>query len=205
MRKSLYEILNVEKTASKEEIKISYYKLAKEHHPDNNGSHEIMTEITLAYKILSSDSKRAKYDETGSTDSEKPFEQQFMGFLNAILIQIVENEKNVDIIDIVEMIQEYTDDTILKHQQASAITNVKIERYEAVKKRLKSTSDKTMFIILDNQIENLKRNYFALEEEKIFLGKAKKVLEGYAYDVDNINAGFLSMNYTTVTSHGDRL
>lgn len=59
---NLYEILEVEKDATTREIKVSYYKLSKMHHPDKGGDSEKFHKIVLAYEILSDEAKRTKYD-----------------------------------------------------------------------------------------------------------------------------------------------
>ena len=62
----LYKTLWIEKTASKDEIKKAYRKLAMKYHPDrNNGNKEAETkfkEINEAYSTLSDDGKRQQYD-----------------------------------------------------------------------------------------------------------------------------------------------
>lgn len=64
--KTHYATLGVEKTASEEEIKKSYRKLAVQHHPDKNPGNkeaeEKFKEISLAYEILSDKDKRSQYD-----------------------------------------------------------------------------------------------------------------------------------------------
>src|SRR5919108_1008621 len=65
----LYEKLGVPRTASDEEIKKAYRKLAMQFHPDrNNGSkdaEERFKEITEAYDVLRNPEKRAMYDRYG--------------------------------------------------------------------------------------------------------------------------------------------
>lgn len=63
--KNYYEILNVNRKSSREEIKLSYRKLAKKYHPDMNKSPESeakFKDINEAYDILTTDEKRKKYD-----------------------------------------------------------------------------------------------------------------------------------------------
>ena len=69
---TLYEVLNVEKTASNEEIKKNFYKLSKIHHPDKGGDPEKFKEINHAYEILSDSERRQRYDMTGSEDEHNP-------------------------------------------------------------------------------------------------------------------------------------
>src|SRR5919199_3666111 len=65
--KDLYKALGVSKGASQEEIRRSYRKLAREHHPDANRddpkAEERFKEIQHAYEILSNPEKRRQYDE----------------------------------------------------------------------------------------------------------------------------------------------
>lgn len=83
MSKDYYNILNVPKTASEEEIKKAFRKLAHEHHPDKaNGNVEKFKEINEAYQVLGNKEKRAQYDQFGSTFSSGGFNgaQGFGGF-----------------------------------------------------------------------------------------------------------------------------
>lgn len=57
-----YKILELDKNATKEDIKKSYKRLAKIHHPDKGGDKEIFQKIQVAYETLSDDQKRVEYD-----------------------------------------------------------------------------------------------------------------------------------------------
>lgn len=65
-----YAILTVERTASDEEIKQAYRRLAMQYHPDKNAgskeSEERFKEISEAYNVLSDTKRRAEYDEARS-------------------------------------------------------------------------------------------------------------------------------------------
>ena len=70
MSKDYYKVLDVSKSASKDEIKRAYRKLAHQHHPDKKGGDEKkFKEINEAYQVLSDDKKRAQYDQFGSVFS----------------------------------------------------------------------------------------------------------------------------------------
>lgn len=66
--KNFYDILGVDKKASKEEIKKAFRKLAHQYHPDKkDGNAEKFKEVNEAYTVLSDDQKRAQYDMYGQT------------------------------------------------------------------------------------------------------------------------------------------
>jgi len=60
-----YELLGIQKTASEEEIKKAFHKLAHKYHPDKGGDEKKFKEINEAYQVLSDKTKRAQYDQYG--------------------------------------------------------------------------------------------------------------------------------------------
>lgn len=93
MSKDYYEILGVNKKASKEEISKAYRSLALKYHPDRNseeGADDKFKEIAEAYEVLNDDKKRKQYDKYGSANyrkvrsSTKPFNSPFEDFFSSV-------------------------------------------------------------------------------------------------------------------------
>jgi len=85
-KRDYYEVLGVKKTATAEEIKKAYRKLAMKHHPDRNPGNkqaeERFKEINEAYAVLSDKAKRQQYDQFGPSGFSQRFSQEdiFRGF-----------------------------------------------------------------------------------------------------------------------------
>lgn len=74
IKRDFYEVLNLTKSATAEEIKKAYRKLANKYHPDKNpddpSAEEKFKEVKRAYEVLSDESSRAAYDQFGHSGVE---------------------------------------------------------------------------------------------------------------------------------------
>jgi molecular chaperone DnaJ len=85
---NFYTVLGVSETASQDEIKKAYRKLAIEHHPDKGGSEEVFKKISEAYDTIGDERKRNEYDNQRKNpfynnqegDPFKEYEDFFRGF-----------------------------------------------------------------------------------------------------------------------------
>ena len=66
-----YKTLGVSKSATADEIKKAFRKLARENHPDAGGDEEKFKEINEAYEVLSDDKKRQLYDQYGTANANQ--------------------------------------------------------------------------------------------------------------------------------------
>ena len=76
-KRDYYEVLGVDKSASDDEIKHAYRKLAKKYHPDLNpgdaSAEASFKEVNEAYEVLSNPDKKAKYDQFGHAGVDPNF------------------------------------------------------------------------------------------------------------------------------------
>ncbi len=76
-KRDFYEVLGISKTASDDEIKKAYRKLAKKYHPDLNPddktAEQKFKEVSEAYEILSDKEKRSRYDQFGHAGVDPNF------------------------------------------------------------------------------------------------------------------------------------
>ena len=77
--RDFYDVLGIQKNASKDDIKAAYRKLALQFHPDRNKSPEAeekFKEISEAYAVLSDDDKRKQYDAYGKEGVYQKYSQE---------------------------------------------------------------------------------------------------------------------------------
>lgn len=76
-KENYYELLGVEKNASKDDIKRAYRKMAMKFHPDKNpgdkNSEDMFKKVAEAYDVLSDDTKKQQYDRFGSVGGDMNF------------------------------------------------------------------------------------------------------------------------------------
>ena len=99
-KRDYYEVLGVSKTASGDEIKSAFRKLAKKYHPDvskEENAAEKFKEVQEAYAVLSDENKRKQYDQFGHaafTNSQGGFsgyEGFDFGSMDDILSEVLKN------------------------------------------------------------------------------------------------------------------
>src|SRR5574338_1192667 len=80
MAESLYDVLGVAKTATPDEIRSAYRKLARKHHPDVNpgdkAAEDRFKKVSAAYDVLGDAKKRAAYDEFGDASLQGGFRSE---------------------------------------------------------------------------------------------------------------------------------
>ena len=78
-----YKTLGVSRTATADEIKKAYRKLARSYHPDHNpdnaAAEEKFKAVSTAYEILSDDDKRARFDKFGAAGLQDGFDPRAAG------------------------------------------------------------------------------------------------------------------------------
>jgi len=85
-RQSHYDILGLDKTATNDDIKKAYKKLALLYHPDKyNGDSTMFKKINEAYQILSDPTKRSEYDNSYLNENNQNTQNIILNFVNIVI------------------------------------------------------------------------------------------------------------------------
>ncbi len=214
-RKTLYDILGVQRHASLLEIRKAYKKLASKYHPDKNeGSLQSKAEfqnVSEAYQVLKDAAKRQKYDDTGqvelsSSGKEKQAEQMVLGIFQGLLESDAIARISSDVIKVMSgnirsaMAQNQDLMSQLKSKMASA---TKLSKEITLKTG--DEDDNLLKIAADSHVKQMFARIKGIKQGLEVQQMALTLLEGYEHSPDGLTqlaVGFgagTSSTYTTNT------
>lgn len=136
----LYELLEVDKKASKEEIKLAYKRLVKLFHPDLvPGKEKEFKAIKEAYNVLSNDKRRQTYDITGSTTeiTEKIKIEYFKSVFDSLIVDIITQSEFQTLSDVIGELNKMTMKLKEKKKETSKKVNILTSFKQKVHKKEK--------------------------------------------------------------------
>ena len=188
MKKTLYEVLDVDESASEDEIKKAYRTKAKDTHPDkNNGREDDFIEVAKAYAVLADKSSRRRYDETGDT-GENSEQNNVMSSVIALIQELLQSlfsqaGEEVIYVDII---------TEMKHGLIDRRNTLK-DRNRAAKKRVlvfqkvllhlnnRSKEKQILENIINDNIKSIRNSIEQTNRATNIIDKALSLLEDYDF------------------------
>jgi len=177
-----YEILEVDKDTSIEDIKIKYKQLANKHHPDKGGDSEKFVLINLAYDILTDPIKRQSYDDHGTFYVDSSIIVEAKQKLHDLFYQFI-NPHNPDNQDLIMTMKFELESQHQRNQRKIEQIKSSIEKLDKVKNKLKLKKQTInhMEELVDESINHCKLDLdTALREDKVF-SYTKLILNNYDY------------------------
>lgn len=171
MKENLYDILNIDKNTTKEEIKKAYKKMAKKYHPDKiGGDEEKIKEINKAYLILYNEITRTEYDETGETEGKQ--DSDLISSLCQLFIIVLEKTGGDDS-NLIQIMRDEIQKKIISGEREIDISEKAIEKFKKIKKRVKKKKEGFLYNAIISTIE---RN---IESSKNQKNKKEREIENY--------------------------
>jgi hypothetical protein len=184
MKKSLYDIIGVDKHASQEDIKKAFRNKSKETHSDKGGDDKQQAEVNKAWMILRDPAKREKYDQTGN-EEDQSFENKFNSFVTNVIMTAIQT-LDVDHDNLIDAAI-FTMKTGIDNLEKALKENEKeVLKFERVQKRVKSRGNQTIILVVGGQIQALKNNNGNIKNEIDFITQCLAVMEEYSYQVDQM-------------------
>lgn len=184
-----YDILGVKRGANDQELKDAMREKAKDLHPDRNpDSKDEFQQMMAAYDLLTSPSRRKRYDKTGQWDKQKSFESRFSEIIQAVFIKIAEDVEDAKKVNPVLLFKDHVRGVYSKGLSSLSELEAKIEKLNEVRKRISYDGDEENLIIktLDLQLRQYDISLADFNDELELVKKIQEVLEYYDYDIEKV-------------------
>lgn len=192
-----YAVLGVAKDATLEEIKAAYRTASKAAHPDREGgSTERMTDVNVAYMLLSDPERRAQYDKTGTKtpveSDEKKAESFMLGLLASLVRSLAPDQGLVHELRLVIAKQH------LGLQTTRATTREQIAGLERRLETLEGPPENFIDGMIRHEITKGRKSLETMDADEKIMFKALEVLRAYG---DRQPATFASLTDATHMLH----
>jgi len=188
---TLYETLDIDKKATKEQIKKAYRKKAQEAHPDRGGNPEDFHFISIAYTTLMDDQKKAHYDETGKynekkDDLDQAAFQELFALINKVISELIAGDVDVIHKNVIKIVGEGIKQGIAKTKKIIKGAKESKGRLNKIKGRFKYTGDKINIVdnVFEQQFKTVSTHIKQQENVKIIGEKMLEMLKDYEFRVD---------------------
>ncbi|MFA6039882.1 MAG: DnaJ domain-containing protein [Methylophilus sp.] len=158
--KTYYEILGIDKTATKKDIKSAYLREAAKHHPDKGGNAEAFNQAKEAFDVLYHDATRAEYDETGTYTKAVDNSSKVIELLRSLFLTTFEKYVVDDSFDMFKVMKTVINECIRMHQTNISKNIAIIEKFKRLKDRVKRTTEGENYFAttIDKQISALEKD-----------------------------------------------
>ena len=167
-----YQVLDVQPTATKEEIKKAYRQLVKPHHPDKGGNPLMFLRLTEAYEVLSDDTRRSDYD----NELQNVVSDVFLRFSDddgnvwvSEQLLIKEEEQNrKHLLNLQDDQAKITMDEVWAHEEAVRVLEDKISRQRADYEDQIATLEKSLEeVTQEKNLGDLRAQYSQLQAQQL--------------------------------------
>lgn len=188
MNPNLYEVLEVNKDATPEDIKKAYRRKAIQSHPDVGGNPEDFKVLSLAFEILSDPNKRKDYDETGHTERrpQTSSEDILVMFFNEVVEELLGCDQSADYVDLVAETRSKIKNRILLSSKTERAGLKALAKVRVILKRLSSNGEDDILIAsLKSREAQYEQKLSLCDREMKELKGALDLLDSYSYATDS--------------------
>lgn len=169
MSEDLYEFFDINKDASKEEIKKAYRKKAKETHPDKNKEkREDFEKANKYYLVLIDDKKRENYDKTGKIDNNNINNTVYIQFLCQLFKNMIDKCDGDFNFNIFDKMKDHINNNINNFEINKSKIKDQIKKYKKLKKRIKSKlkKEENIFLnVIDDNMKNIENRITIIDND----------------------------------------
>lgn len=182
---SHYKTLGVEPTATPDQIKQAYRKLARRYHPDMNcgeaeaGAKAMFQEVQAAYAVLSDPERRARYDATGTDKAPPTVADEGREMLLKVFSDAITADG--DPMQVAQSILRGAHDMLTQQRGQFERQAKRLERRSGKIKR-KAGGENLAQMLIDQQLGNARRQLAELEHTMAVRDEAARLLEDYEFE-----------------------
>lgn len=193
MKKDLYSVLGIDKSANKKTIKNAYRKMAKKNHPDVGGNSDKFALVKKAHDILMDDDRRNQYDSVG--DESEKFPDNALGNIvncvafhfNISLQELSQSGTSPLVVDMVQRTKTKINSSITENQKNLRIIRNILDFDKKMVGRFKSKvngEDNIFESIVSNRIISLQINIAQMENAIKIHEEALRMIKEFTYKSD---------------------
>jgi curved DNA-binding protein CbpA len=175
-----YDVLGVDKTASRDDVRKAYKRKARKFHPDRpGGDQDKMRALNVAYAVLENPERRRRFDTDGRVDPPQSIDELARSKILAVLMPALEGDESNNPLDVT--LCDLRNDINGMHAARRKFKNT-IARLERRLKRLKGPPGNFIAFAIGAQINAAREVLSKIDRDEEIWKRAIEILKDYEYE-----------------------